>query len=221
MSDLATTNGAWLSTLESARRVLAQVETVDEATHLVGAAETAKVYARNVLRSREAANHASHVSLLCQRRAGELLAAQRENGQRARSGKESHLATLDSLGVKSDDSSRWQRVARIPETTFAAHVARVTGRGDELTTAGLLRAVGSVVQSSETNEWHTPAVYVEAARRVLGGIDLDPASCDEANETVRADTFHTAGDDGLEHAWKGTVWLNPPYGRLAGSFVAG
>ena len=31
------------------------------------------------------------------------------------------------------------------------------------------------------HDWHSPPEVVEAARRVMGGIDLDPASCEEAN----------------------------------------
>ena len=34
------------------------------------------------------------------------------------------------------------------------------------------------------DEWYTPEIYVRAAREVLGGIDLDPASSDEAQRTV-------------------------------------
>lgn len=66
--------------------------------------------------------------------------------------------------------------------------------------------------SSESNEWYTPAKYIEAVREVLGGIDLDPASNEQANRTVQAKDFFDAGRNGLEIDWYGRVFLNPPYG---------
>lgn len=67
--------------------------------------------------------------------------------------------------------------------------------------------------SSKSVEWYTPNLYVEAVRSVLGQIDLDPASCAYANQTVRASTFYTKEDNGLLREWQGRVFLNPPYGR--------
>ena len=69
--------------------------------------------------------------------------------------------------------------------------------------------------SSESNEWHTPPYYVAMARQVMGSIDLDPASCAEANKTVQAANFFKESRDGLVRPWYGggNVWLNPPYGR--------
>lgn len=68
--------------------------------------------------------------------------------------------------------------------------------------------------SAISEDWYTPAVYVDAVRELFGGtIDLDPASCPEANQTVAADNIYTAEVDGLRMAWAGNVYLNPPWGR--------
>lgn len=77
-----------------------------------------------------------------------------------------------------------------------------------------------VANNSGNNEWYTPAEYIQAARDVMGGIDVDPASNDIANKVVQAATYYTADDNGLEKEWIGNVWLNPPYSSdLIGKFA--
>lgn len=71
------------------------------------------------------------------------------------------------------------------------------------------------IYSSGSNEWYTPPEFIKAARRVLGTIELDPASCVLANQMIQAERIFTLEDNGLAHPWIArTVWLNPPYGRL-------
>tara|TARA_R110002050_G_scaffold57423_3_gene128930 strand:+ start:79140 stop:79643 length:504 start_codon:yes stop_codon:yes gene_type:complete len=63
------------------------------------------------------------------------------------------------------------------------------------------------------NEWGTPQQYIESARKVMGSIDTDPASNDQAQLIVQAGTYYTKKRSGLGAIWSGNVWLNPPYGR--------
>lgn len=69
------------------------------------------------------------------------------------------------------------------------------------------------VTNTDRDEWYTPPTVIEAARTAMGGIDLDPASCSDANKVVRARTWWAASDLPLERKWAGNVWLNPPYGQ--------
>lgn len=64
----------------------------------------------------------------------------------------------------------------------------------------------------DSNEWYTPLEFIEAARTVMGYIDLDPASCDLAQQVVDAGNYFTKEQDGLAQEWRGNIWLNPPYG---------
>jgi ParB family chromosome partitioning protein len=70
-----------------------------------------------------------------------------------------------------------------------------------------------VSNNSGNNEWYTPPMYVQAARDVMGSIDVDPASCALANNTVLATTFYDERTNGLTKTWSGNVWMNPPYAQ--------
>jgi phage N-6-adenine-methyltransferase len=100
-------------------------------------------------------------------------------------------------------ASNPQRVSDLEEPSLRKALTAVAG-DDEMAHVG---------QNSGESEWFTPAAYIEAARAVMGAIDLDPASTAVANEVVGAETFYTAEQDGLSFGWRGRVWMNPPYSQ--------
>jgi hypothetical protein len=61
-------------------------------------------------------------------------------------------------------------------------------------------------------DFYTHPDFIAAARAAMGSIDLDPASCREANRVVQATTFYGERENGLLRPWRGAVWLNPPFG---------
>jgi len=63
------------------------------------------------------------------------------------------------------------------------------------------------------DDYYTDRRIIEAARSLMGAIDLDPASHPVANGLVGAREIYTIRDDGLSHTWTGRVWVNPPFGQ--------
>lgn len=70
-----------------------------------------------------------------------------------------------------------------------------------------------VSHNSGNNEWYTPKIYIDAARIVMGSIDLDPATSVAANLNVNAKQIYTFEKSGLHLDWIGNVWMNPPYSK--------
>lgn len=84
-------------------------------------------------------------------------------------------------------------------------------------------------QDSGNVQYFTPVKILEAAREVLGRIDFDPASCEAANDRVKARTFLSAPkfqvvrewgelpvrqyalDVAFRIPWRGRVWMNHPF----------
>ena len=89
------------------------------------------------------------------------------------------------------------------------HLAEMT-MTDALRSGGIAQGKPNSDQDAD-DEHYTPKWLVDAARSAMGGIDLDPASCELANQTVQAARFYSKVEDGLSRPWRGTVWLNPPF----------
>lgn len=77
----------------------------------------------------------------------------------------------------------------------------------------VIKAIFPNQDPNTSDEWYTEEHIIGAVREVVGQIDLDPASCTEANKIVKANRIYTIEDDGLSKPWIAeTLWLNPPRG---------
>jgi len=209
-----------------------QLRDVAVASVSVDVGEKIKACRRYDSKTKERRDYWGELSLWNDRTTGKLIEEAKAGGIIGNAHKPNHKngspATLAGLlGLESDDKAQHlskasQKLAKPDDAAFDAAVAKVKEAGEEVTRASVIRVLSGahVSKNSGENEWYTPAEYIEAARTVMGSIDLDPASTKAANAVVKAKKFYTADDDGLSKKWKGNVWLNPPYSQpIIGSFA--
>ena len=138
---------------------------MEEVTQIRDIAEAARTYARAAKLGLEAQNHATEIKLRAERKAGELLGElEKDKGGRPEktpdivSAVSEYRQAIESAEVEERQARRWQEVAKIPEPVFEKHIAFLKESREELSTAGLLRAVKMphVANNSGDNEWYTP-----------------------------------------------------------------
>ena len=116
---------------------------------------------------------------------------------------------LNRVVVDEDGRLHERRIATADIVDAAKRVH--AGETPEAVVSELRTGKPHVAHNSGNQEWYTPQHILDAAREVLGRIDLDPASNTTAQQRVRARNYYTAEQDGLAQEWSGTTWLNPPF----------
>ncbi|KAJ3155078.1 hypothetical protein HDU89_007268 [Geranomyces variabilis] len=102
----------------------------------------------------------------------------------------------------------WKMVCKSGQTITEEHVVAMTVKHET-----------GISFSNLNNELYTPKPIISSGKVVIGKpcFDLDPASCEFANDKVHderiAAAFYDESADGLQQPWHGDVWLSPPLGQ--------
>lgn len=131
---------------EAARTALAEAHRVDEVKDIRDKAEAMAAYARQA-RDTALVQYATEIKVRAERRCGELLRDSERNGGAKGVGPiaveryDTNQPTLADLGITRDQSSRYQKLAAMPEEHFEAAVATAKENVGEVTTAFMLRQI--------------------------------------------------------------------------------
>ncbi len=163
-----------LTNYDALKAALAATVEFDEVKAIRDRAEALRVYTQQIGESPALQNQIAEIRIRAERRAGELLREmpKRKGAAGGRDARSSSTTTLEDLGISKDQSSRYQKLAAIPEDDFEQRLEASKQAGRQLTTAAILE--GDV----------RPGQDDESATRAWGRVFGDIAALCQSVEKV-------------------------------------
>lgn len=174
-----------LTVLDEASKLLAEIKTVDDARHLMGRAEAARAYAKEIKMGFDVQNTAAEIKIRAQREAGRVLDEMKKRGelydaqdQSRFNGIQNSRSTgvyfLDDLNITKHDSEQWQFFYRMPNHVFEEGIELSwqpdeSGRQRELTTWGMFswgKSYGKA-PAQEKRQLTNATAFKEIQKRLL------------------------------------------------------
>lgn len=140
---------------------------------------------------------------IVEKRRGDLLGAEPRQGKQLSS-------SVKEVAESEPTQRRWRIIARHWDELWP--LIREARSRSEVTQAAVLRVVEGkrmdVHYSSERDDWSTPQDLFEALDAEFH-FDVDVCA---TPASAKCATYFTKETDGLAHDWRGSCWMNPPYG---------
>jgi len=147
-----------LQQISEAERLLVMASTPIEAASVADIAAAAATYAKRAKMAVPTINKAVELKIRAERLAGSMLA-----GMEKAKNHKSSADTLSGLGISHKQSSRWQKVAGVPEEAFQGYIGKCNETGRELTSS----AVYKLAKKEDAAKPAEPAAPVEGAFTVF------------------------------------------------------
>jgi len=210
----------------NAKKAIAECKTIDEIKSIRDRAEAMRAYAKQAKESLLVQNDLCEIKLRAERRAGEML----KEVNMPKNQYDACNSVLQANDISRMESSRWQKIANIPEETFENIITETKEQQKELTESMMLKVERQIQHEEKKEIIYEKLTYnnIDEIKKQYDVIYADPAwGYADRGETKQIDGYGTASGKykimGLEEIKKMNVkklrkinailflWVTSPY----------
>ena len=198
---------------------IANITDISEAAYIKKMADAAKEF-YDAQDDHTKAQQAKEISMRSARQAGYILSTIPRERYRNQYSDSLPMVTnleaaIEAAGISNKTAHHWQKLAEVLDDKFESYFAEAEYSNWEFSVYSLLRYANDGIYSSDLNDWETPQWLFDLLNKEFK-FTLDVCA---TKKNTKCKRYYTPKDNGLKQNWKGTCWMNPPYGNAIASWI--